>query len=57
MRDLPAVLGRHLVGDDGQAIVHLDGIAVDDLAVKARCQFHRQLIIALSISSPSVALA
>jgi hypothetical protein len=33
--DVPAVGGRDLVGYDGEAVVHLHGVGIDDFALEA----------------------
>ncbi|KAG7134354.1 hypothetical protein HYQ45_007672 [Verticillium longisporum] len=44
--DAAALDSRHLVGDDGEALVQLHGVGVDDLAAEARREFDGEVGLA-----------
>jgi hypothetical protein len=51
MRHAFLLVSSDFISDDGQALVHLDGIAVDDFAVECSGQLHRQLAAGLLVSN------
>jgi len=43
MLDSSLLIYWYLVGDNGQSIVHLHGVSVDDLSIEAQCEVNRKL--------------